>query len=119
MKIKLDENLSVLLKSDLANLDLDIHTVNEEDLAGSADPHVLAAATAEGRLIFTQDRGFGDIRAYPPGSHPGIVVPRPPNQDPDSISDLVRRFLRSHDLDTFAECIVVGEPTRVRVRRPR
>ena len=37
------------------------------------DPTVLAAATAENRLRITLDRGFGDVRAYPPRSHSGIV----------------------------------------------
>ena len=34
------------------------------------------AATSERRLIVTLDRGFGDIRLYPPGTHAGVLVLR-------------------------------------------
>lgn len=33
-------------------------------------------------MLITLDRGFGDVRVHPPGSHPGIVVPRPSTQVP-------------------------------------
>jgi hypothetical protein len=31
----------------------------------------MRSPTAENRLLVTLDRGFGDVRPYPPGSHGG------------------------------------------------
>jgi predicted nuclease of predicted toxin-antitoxin system len=74
VKVKLDEGLPVSLAERLAKHGIDADTVFAEKLSGRSDLEVLAAATAEERIVFTLDRGFGNIRAYPPGSHSGIVV---------------------------------------------
>jgi predicted nuclease of predicted toxin-antitoxin system len=80
---------------------------------------IVRGATDENRMVITLDRGVGDIRNFPPGSHAGVVVLRPVRQDTGSILDLVRRLLAAHDLDGFSRCVVVVEPNRVRVRRPK
>lgn len=59
---------------------IDIDTDLDESLGGSNDATVLDAARTEGRLLITLDRGFGEVRAYPPGSHAGIIVLRPDDQ---------------------------------------
>ena len=76
MKFKLDENLPVSSTAILASAGHDVDTVTDEDLAGAPDRDVVAAATTAGRILVSLDRGLGDIRAYPPGSHTGIVVLR-------------------------------------------
>jgi len=118
VKLKLDENLPHDLTADLAGRGHDVHTVNDEQLAGHADPVVVRAASNEGRLVLTLDRGVGDLRKYPPGSHAGIVVLRPTSQDPDAVISLVDRFLTTYSLDDLRECTVIVEPDRIRVRRP-
>ena len=54
----------------------DVATVAGQSLAAAVDPVVAEAVRAEDRILVTLDRGFGDLRAYPPGAHPGIVVLR-------------------------------------------
>ena len=118
MKLKLDENLSDQLKTILATLGHDAHTVGDEGLIGRPDADVAAAALAEGRMLFTLDLDFADIRRFPPGTHPGIVLFRPGSFGPLEITRFVAEFARTCDLSTFAGCLAVVEPTRVRVRRP-
>lgn len=65
----------------------DVDTVLDESLVGAPDRDVVAAAAAGNRLLITLDRGLGDIRAYPPGSHASIVVLRLADQ---SISSTIR-----------------------------
>lgn len=60
----------------LTTAGFDVDTVTSEGLAGASGPDVLTAATAAARMLITLDRGMGDVRRYPPGSHPGIVVLR-------------------------------------------
>jgi predicted nuclease of predicted toxin-antitoxin system len=118
VKLKLDENLPHDVATALERRGHDVHTVVEEQLAGRSDPVVVAAATAEGRMTLTLDRGIGDLRRYPPGSHAGIVILRPVAQDPVSILALIERLLATHALDDLHGCLVVVEPRRIRIRRP-
>jgi predicted nuclease of predicted toxin-antitoxin system len=118
VKLKLDENLPHDLATDLGRRGQDVHTVVEEQLAGRKDPVIVAAATGEDRMLLTLDRGIGDLRRYPPGSHAGIIVLRPVSQDPSSILGLIERLMRTHPLDDLRGCVVVVEPQRIRIRRP-
>jgi predicted nuclease of predicted toxin-antitoxin system len=90
----------------------------DEGLGGAGDASVAAAAAGEDRVLVTLDRGFGDIRTYPPGSHPGIVVIHASDQAPGILADLLDSFLAEHDLMAFEGCVVILEASRVRVRRP-
>ena len=73
MKFKLDENLPVSSAAILTSVGHDVDTVTDEGLVGTPGRDVVATATAAGRILISLDRGLGDIRAYPPGSHAGIV----------------------------------------------
>ena len=118
MRFKLDENLPRELAQRLIDVGHDVDSVVGEGLAGENDPAVLRAARVEDRLLLTLDRGFGDLRRYPPGTHPGIVVLRPDSQDPGSVERLIVRFLNMPGLEDLRGCIVVVEARRLRVRRP-
>ena len=118
MKLKLDENLPHELAAALRRDGHDVHTVVDAQLAGESDPVIVAAATDEGRFLLTLDRGVGDLRRHPPGSHAGVLVLRPVAQDPDSILALIQRLVRTHPLDELRGCVVVVEPRKVRIRRP-
>lgn len=118
MRLKLDENLPTGLAAGLATRDHDADTVIDEGPAGQPDPVIVATAADARRMLLTLDRGIGDLRRYPPGSHAGVVVLRPASQDPASVLDLVDRLLETHDLDDLTGCVVIVEPRRVRIRRP-
>jgi hypothetical protein len=60
---------------------------------------------------------FGDVRAYQPGSHNGIVLLRLGDQRPDATLDVLRRFLAEHKLDDLAGALIVVSDDRVRIRR--
>jgi predicted nuclease of predicted toxin-antitoxin system len=71
VRLKLDENLPDVAREAAVALGHDVDTVADEGLGGAPDPDVLAAAASEDRFVVTLDRGFGDVRRYPPGSHAG------------------------------------------------
>jgi predicted nuclease of predicted toxin-antitoxin system len=118
MRIKLDENLSRHLAASLTELGHDVATAAEEGLLGKDDREVGAAAAQEGRLVFSMDLDFADLRRFPPGQHPGIVVFRPRSMGPRSVLDFVMAFLRSAENQDLAGCVLVVEPGRIRIRRP-
>jgi len=118
MKLKLDESLSHRLQAALIDLGHDVSTASEEGLIGKSDSQVASAAAREQRMLFALDLGFADIRAYPPSTHPGIVVFRPPRPSLPAIIRLVTDFASQSDLSSLAGCVVVAEPGRTRVRWP-
>lgn len=79
---------------------------------------MLAGASADGRMLITLDRGLGDIRAYPPGAHGGVLVIRLNHQSPRAIRRAVERVSATVDLDDLAGCIAVWRDGDLRVRRP-
>jgi predicted nuclease of predicted toxin-antitoxin system len=89
VKFKLDENLPASSATILETAGHDVDTVIGEGLTGALDPDVVVAATAAGRILISLDRGLGDIRRYPPGSHAGIVVLRLADQSPATVSKAI------------------------------
>ena len=118
MKLKLDENISCHLKTVLKNLNHDVLTVSDQDLLSQNDITIGKAVKTEGRMLLTLDLEFGDLRKYPPGSHPGIILFRPRSFGPLAVNRFVEGFVRDTDLDQFNGCVVVVDPSKVRVRRP-
>lgn len=118
MKIKLDENIPGAVAGVLRSRGHDVDIVLEESLGGRDDPTVLGAAIDEGRLLLTLDRGFGDVRAYAPGTHPGIIVLRPDDQRLPTVVAMVEMIVDHHDVDELAGCITVVQRNVLRVRRP-
>lgn len=118
MKIKLDENLPTSAVAVLVAAGHEVDTVEDEGLQGASDPVVVAAATAEGRLLITLDRGLGDVRAYPPGSHAGVVVLRLTDQSAASLRQAVEELLANHNLDALHGCVAVLQQGLLRIRHP-
>ncbi|MDD5306413.1 MAG: DUF5615 family PIN-like protein [Deltaproteobacteria bacterium] len=118
MKLKLDENLSRHLKEDLVFLGHDALTAAEEGLLSRPDDVIAAAAKAEGRMLLTLDLHLADITRFRPGSHPGIILFRPPSLGPLTVNSFISEFVRGQDLAIYSGCLAVIEPGRARVRRP-
>jgi predicted nuclease of predicted toxin-antitoxin system len=118
MKLKLDENLSRHLKPLLTRGGHDVVTAADENLLSCSDTEIAAAALREERMLLTLDVEFADLRKYPPGSHPGIILFRPPSFGPLSVNKFIADFLNSADLSRLTSCVAIVDPVNVRVRSP-
>ncbi len=118
MKVKVDENLPVTVAALLRDRGVHADTVSDEGLIGASDATVFDATQGEDRLIITLDRGFGDVRRYPPGSHAGVVVLRLDSDGPRSAAAAVMLLLDHHDLRDLRGTITVMHRGTLRVRRP-
>ena len=94
MKLKLDENLSRHLKPALIGLGHDVLTAADENLLSHPDTEIAQAAKDEHRILMTLDIEFADLRKYPPGSHPGVILFRPLSLSPLSVNAFITDFIR-------------------------
>jgi predicted nuclease of predicted toxin-antitoxin system len=117
MRLKLDENLSRILKDQIGALGHDVQTVADEGLLSQPDSRIVAEATTEGRMLLTLDVGLADARVHPPGSHAGIILFRPASLGPITVNRFIEQFVARHDLTDLRGCLVVVDGDRVRVRR--
>ncbi len=117
MKIKLDENVTVAAKAPLRAAGHQVDTVSDEGLTGTPDPALLDVCRREQRLLITFDVGFGDLRAYPPQDHAGIIVLRLRDQQPSVVLDVLHRLVAQHDLSSFSGALAIAGEDRVRIRR--
>lgn len=117
MKIKLDENITVAAKEVFLSCGHETRSIHDEAMAGALDRALWRVCQHEERMLVTFDRGFGDVRFYPPGTHFGVVLLRLIDQQPDIVLGVLARFLAVYDLDRLAGCLVVVDDQRVRIRR--
>jgi predicted nuclease of predicted toxin-antitoxin system len=118
MKLKLDENLSCHLKPVLAELGHDVLTAADENLLSHPETEIARAAKNEQCMLLTLDVEFADLRKYPPGSHPGVILFRPLSLSPISVNAFITGFVRRTDLQKLTACAAVVDPVHVRVRYP-
>ena len=91
--------------------------VVEQAMAGWKDPALWEAIQEEGRFAVTSDKGFGDIRAYPPGAHAGILVLRPDQDRIRPLVELTDLVLERARLEDLARYVSVVTPRGLRTRR--
>lgn len=119
MHIKVDEDLPRAVAQRLRQAGYVCSTVSEQSLDGWKDPALWEVVQAHQQYLVTGDKGFGDIRRYPPGSHRGILVLRPAEDGIRPFIELVELVLESvPDLSTLEGLLAVASPQGLRVRRP-
>jgi predicted nuclease of predicted toxin-antitoxin system len=115
--IKIDEDLPLVLAQKLRAAGYQATTVLEENLGGAKDSTLWAVIQDEGKFLITADKGFADIRAFPPGSHHGILLLRPMEDGSLPILALIDQILERFDLSEFTGLLVVATPNGIRMRR--
>lgn len=116
MKLKIDENLPVECAALLRDVGHEADTVADERLLGAEDTLMASGSKAEGRVLVTLDLDFGNVQAYPPSQHAGIIVLRPKIQDKRTVLLLMRRIALELTRRTPAGELWIVEPDRIRFR---
>ena len=73
-------------------------------------------ARVDGRVLITLDLDFGNVRAYPPADHAGIIVLRPRRQDKTAILALTYRTAMALINRLPVGELWIVEPDRIRFR---
>ena len=116
--VKLDEDLSASLAALLAEHGCGTATVRGQGWGGLKDPQLWPRIVAEKRFLVTSDKEFGDIRKFPPGTHPGILVVRPEREKLSEIRRLLEFVLCNHGLERLRGTVSVVTSRGLRVRYP-
>ncbi len=116
--LKLDENLAQPHVDFLNGAGYSAERVTDEGLSGADDAIVWRRAVAEGRMFLTLDLDFADVRRFPPGSHPGLLLLRPRNRSRDAVLEILQRVIQEQPLDSLRSCFVVADINHTRIRRP-
>ena len=117
MHIKVDEDLPAAVATHLRGKGYEASTVTEQGMGGWKDPRLWQAVQTAGQFLITADKGFGDIRHYPPGQHAGVLVLRPDEDGIKPMIDLMARVLAAYDIRELAGTVTVVSPRSIRVRR--
>ena len=116
MRGKVGENMPIESADALRAAGWECDTVFDEALGGAEDPDVGARCQAEGRVLFTLDMDFADIRTYPPSAYIGIVVFRPVKPSRASVLVLLQHVIPVLKAEWAEHRLWIVEPGRVRIR---
>lgn len=117
MLIKVDEDLPAALIHALLEKGYQADGIFTQGMSGWKDPAVWKAVQEEHRFLITADKGFADIRMYPPGTHQGVMLLRPDQDGIHPVLELVERVLQSYDLHSLQGTVTVVTPRGIRIRR--
>jgi predicted nuclease of predicted toxin-antitoxin system len=117
MRIKVDEDLPRAVAVLLRDKGHEASSVREQQMGGWDDAPLWRAVQAKEQLLITADKGFGDIRHHPPGTHHGVILLRPNEDGIRPLLELMDRLLEDRPLAHFVGTVTVVSPTGIRVRR--
>ncbi|MEH1902704.1 MAG: DUF5615 family PIN-like protein [Nostoc sp.] len=65
----------------------------------------------------TLDLDFSDIRRFPPGTHPGILLLHSRNRSRQAVLEILYRVVQEQSLEKLKGCLVVADDIQTRIRR--
>jgi predicted nuclease of predicted toxin-antitoxin system len=116
--IKVDEDLPRSAVNFLREQGYDAVNVVEQRMGGWKDPALWNAIQEEKRFLVTADKGFADVRAFPPGKHAGILLLRPDEDGIRPVLELLQQVLKSSKLEDLTGTTTVASPRGIRIRKP-
>lgn len=119
LRFKIDEDLPGQTSELFLARGHDVKTVVGQGWQGLADKLIWLRIQTEGRWLVTGDKGFADLRTYPPGSHAGVVLLRPFEESRSAYLRLTEIVLEQVDFEKNAGATIVITHHGVRIRRPQ
>lgn len=115
--IKVDEDLPRAAVQLLREHGYDAVSVTDQQMGGWKDTPLWKVIQEENRFLVTADKGFADIRIYPPGKHAGFLLLGPDEDGIRPITELLAKILISYKLDDLSGNVTVVTPRGIRIRR--
>jgi predicted nuclease of predicted toxin-antitoxin system len=117
VRVKVDEDLPQQVVDLFTARGHDAISVRQQGWRGTPDADLWSRVQVEGRWLVTADKGFADLRAYPPGTHGGILLLRARPENRRAYLELAARVLERLDLESVPRALVVASPSGIRIRK--
>jgi predicted nuclease of predicted toxin-antitoxin system len=114
MRFLADENVSRLVIERLRADGFDVISIGETK-SGAPDKDVLEAADAEGCILITEDRDFGEMVIRQRLAIRGMILLELDRLSNTTEADVVAEVVSTH-ADKLLDNLIVIEPGRIRVR---
>lgn len=118
MAYKVDEDLPREVADTFAEYGYDATTALRQGWQGMRDNDLWIRVQQDKRWLIIADKGFADLRFYPPGTHAGVVLLRLEEESRRGYTELTRRLLQQLDFETVRGAIVVASHRGIRIRKP-
>ncbi len=115
-KFKIDENLPIEVAKVFNQFGYDTETVLDEELQGCKDEKLINICKNEERIFVTFDLDFSDVRVYPPGAYPGIIVIRLADQSVDLTLAVINKVISTFKEESPSGKLWIVEDTKIRIR---
>jgi predicted nuclease of predicted toxin-antitoxin system len=115
-RLKVDENLPKETAELLKAHGCDAVTVLDQGWMRGADTDLWQCIQQERRWLVTADKGFSDVRLYPPGTHAGIILLRVDEEGLESYLRLTAAVVEQLALDEISGAIIIISNRGVRIR---
>lgn len=93
----------------------------ELSLSGAKDPVIFRQAQKKKMILLTADKGFGDIRIYPPSLHSGVILLR---LDPIDVAEgmvrlhtVLKKLLEETQADEYRRTLFIVARNKYRKRK--
>lgn len=111
-----DECVFVATVRLMRDLGLEVRRVQELNRIGSEDQEIFQEAQRMKAVLVTNDKGFGDVRVYPPSLHQGIIVLK---MEPDpakvqAVHQVLEELLKRER--KFEHCLFIVDANKYRKR---
>jgi len=116
-RLKVDEDLPREIAELLNTHGYDAVTVRDQGWTGSADDDLWQRIQKEGRWLVTADKGFADIRPYPPGTHAGLLLLRADEEGLEEYLKLAAKAIERSSFEELSGAVIVVSDRGVRLRR--
>ena len=82
----------------------------------ASDQKVLRLAIQKDLVLLTNDKGFGNIRIYPPAEHQGVILLRIGADTESQVHRVLLQLLRERGRDDFRQRLAVVDHSKYRMR---
>jgi len=98
---------------------IELLTVGSLGQSGIANGELLNLAKRHGAVLLTVDRGLGNLRTYPLGRHPGVILLRfRRTHETDAVHQNLLLALRTIPAKSLAGSLLIIDAGKYRLRRP-
>lgn len=117
IRAKIDEDLPRQMVELFVQNGYDAAIVVEQGWQGLSDEQLWPRVQQEGWWLITADKGFADLRSYPPGSHAGILLLRLDEESRRGYLELAKTVLQQLDMARHPGDVIVASPRGIRIRK--